>query len=993
MAKTKNSLFLVIFLFLFVQISGSIFLKAENQPCYGKSEWKIVKTDFGVPATGEVSVVVPNGVPIGKDFSIAGVWAQSKAKYPNARYSIIAGFSKTADEETADFYKNGIPYFERVFFKEVNITSNTFNLKINISEDTSKTPHKFVKIQVQVFAGNDNDANAPAYLEVRIYKVPVINDLKGNVQIISAIDMKTGDYTLQHLNQALIVVDDANGINAYNTKSDENGCYSTPLPKDGGDYILRITSTKDDFFRNVKHIEPSRVDTWLPVGLLDENKKLMTNLTKLDFLASLFYGFYKPEIPMAINYDIGKQDDYANSLKRYSGDFADMQALDSDSARNEAFMRSMLYLTFMDSTFYITQNLSGEAVKLMVDAGIALYSLIDFQESVAKISKKIEPEIIQKTVTEKLNGAILELSYRFIEDFIFKMNLSPKNKKYGEAVKEAFAKMKASMMEKAGKKPNEAMVKTLVEDVIKNAVVIPVNEVILGYFVWYTGDLIGESIQKATSNNINGTMKDSWKTVMQMVPDNQKKMKEVIERAKQDKMTANWESTLAALVLAAIAITSLVLAQVEISIPAFIGAATHICILIKNLSIVTILKAAVSLLYAIGYQNDNLDYGLQTAYNANYVPQIINTRTDKTNNKAQYNRMLSDPYVLDFQAKSANYIKAIDKGLESAKTKVANDIKTSFSAISDAEDSLNVVLDYIQNRFYAVGNKAIANDSTLNQKYDLLGQRKYLSTFDRMILNLRFVQHIYQTDPAPSLDSLTWQADTVKASLTALGLSVAEVMPALSAIKGPAYLQFSGGNVSPLFPKPQTDINVHTVIKNIGDEDADSVTVKIVPDSGITLKSVQQFYYTKVSVNDLKTIDWTMTVADSTKHVGYYLIEITGKGLEKKSESFVFNLDSKEAPVGVAGENISEPFEFAINGIFPNPCFDNVTIKVQVETAEITELGIYDFLGKKILSRKFELDKGDYDFNLNLAGLPSGVYIAKLSNSKKSAIGQFQVVK
>lgn len=66
---------------------------------------------------------------------------------------------------------------------------------------------------------------------------------------------------------------------------------------------------------------------------------------------------------------------------------------------------------------------------------------------------------------------------------------------------------------------------------------------------------------------------------------------------------------------------------------------------------------------------------------------------------------------------------------------------------------------------------------------------------------------------------------------------------------------------------------------------------------------------------------------------------------------------------------------------FPNPFNGQTTIKITNNKLQVVEITVYDVLGRLIKTLyKGELEKGNYNFQLNSTGLPSGTYIVLLKS-------------
>ncbi len=131
-----------------------------------EAEMRIIK-ETGNVKPGNIVLVIPPYVSFGKTLHISGRW-EDAATYPDAQYSILGGF--VADE--TDFEKEfWVPAIFSDKFYTLSGFHHYFDGDITIPE-TDKT-RKCFKLQVTTRAYNASDANAPYWLQTRIYKIPI----------------------------------------------------------------------------------------------------------------------------------------------------------------------------------------------------------------------------------------------------------------------------------------------------------------------------------------------------------------------------------------------------------------------------------------------------------------------------------------------------------------------------------------------------------------------------------------------------------------------------------------------------------------------------------------------------------------------------------------------------------------------------------------------------------------------------------------------------
>jgi len=73
------------------------------------------------------------------------------------------------------------------------------------------------------------------------------------------------------------------------------------------------------------------------------------------------------------------------------------------------------------------------------------------------------------------------------------------------------------------------------------------------------------------------------------------------------------------------------------------------------------------------------------------------------------------------------------------------------------------------------------------------------------------------------------------------------------------------------------------------------------------------------------------------------------------------------------------PTEFALNQNYPNPFNPVTTIKYQISEISFVTLKVYDVLGNEIITLlSEEKSVGNYEFEFDATGLPSGIYFYRL---------------
>ncbi len=88
-----------------------------------------------------------------------------------------------------------------------------------------------------------------------------------------------------------------------------------------------------------------------------------------------------------------------------------------------------------------------------------------------------------------------------------------------------------------------------------------------------------------------------------------------------------------------------------------------------------------------------------------------------------------------------------------------------------------------------------------------------------------------------------------------------------------------------------------------------------------------------------------------------------------------------ENNVGIVTVNSSN---FSVGQNFPNPASLNTTVPVYLPHADVVHLTLSNLLGMKIISRDYNLTKGNNTIPLNLQGLPAGIYLYNVNYGANS---------
>jgi hypothetical protein len=135
----------------------------KSTTLWEEPEVRVVKT-FGSPAFDDFKIKINPVALFGKDYKVKGQWASDVKTYPNAQYSIIAGFI----EDDAKFFDLGI--FD-VKIHEQKEFSRFIDISFNIPKQAKE--YKYFKIQLTSRGNNEDNPSKADYFETRIFKIMI----------------------------------------------------------------------------------------------------------------------------------------------------------------------------------------------------------------------------------------------------------------------------------------------------------------------------------------------------------------------------------------------------------------------------------------------------------------------------------------------------------------------------------------------------------------------------------------------------------------------------------------------------------------------------------------------------------------------------------------------------------------------------------------------------------------------------------------------------
>jgi hypothetical protein len=98
--------------------------------------------------------------------------------------------------------------------------------------------------------------------------------------------------------------------------------------------------------------------------------------------------------------------------------------------------------------------------------------------------------------------------------------------------------------------------------------------------------------------------------------------------------------------------------------------------------------------------------------------------------------------------------------------------------------------------------------------------------------------------------------------------------------------------------------------------------------------------------------------------------------------------------LAVESTSTEVPTSFSLSQNYPNPFNPGTKIKFQIKDARLVTLKVYDIFGKEVTTLvNGKLKAGEYDVTFNGSGLPSGIYIYKLTAGDFKAAKKMILVK
>ncbi len=140
-------------------------------------------------------------------------------------------------------------------------------------------------------------------------------------------------------------------------------------------------------------------------------------------------------------------------------------------------------------------------------------------------------------------------------------------------------------------------------------------------------------------------------------------------------------------------------------------------------------------------------------------------------------------------------------------------------------------------------------------------------------------------------------------------------------------------------------------------------------------------------------------VFNSTEFMGLFFLDLENGDLEfldmdepvYAQNWFVYGAGE---PTGTEEEEETVPKQFVLNNNYPNPFNPSTQISFEIPNSEHVRLEVFDALGRKISTLiNAPMVTGKHSVTFNAGGLPSGLYIARLTAGTSSSIKKMMLIK
>jgi choice-of-anchor B domain-containing protein len=154
------------------------------------------------------------------------------------------------------------------------------------------------------------------------------------------------------------------------------------------------------------------------------------------------------------------------------------------------------------------------------------------------------------------------------------------------------------------------------------------------------------------------------------------------------------------------------------------------------------------------------------------------------------------------------------------------------------------------------------------------------------------------------------------------------------------------------------------------------------------------FEIQRKSINDFVTIGFISGAGTTTETHNYSFTDNNLNDGVYQYRLKQIDLDGKVTYSGVIETEVFSPNSLKLQQNYPNPFNPSTMIRFTVAEQGLVNLSIYNMLGEMVgvLVNEFK-STGEYSINFDAAGLPSGIYIAKLSSGSNMKMIKMNLTK
>lgn len=155
------------------------------------------------------------------------------------------------------------------------------------------------------------------------------------------------------------------------------------------------------------------------------------------------------------------------------------------------------------------------------------------------------------------------------------------------------------------------------------------------------------------------------------------------------------------------------------------------------------------------------------------------------------------------------------------------------------------------------------------------------------------------------------------------------------------------------------------------------------------------FYTDKIFMTSNNGLNWILKNQGMPEHISTWSLLINDLYIFAGTDSGIWRRTYSEI-IGVQNISSEIPSSFSLHQNYPNPFNSSTKIKFDIShfTGSVVSLSVYDLIGREIAILVNEsLSVGEYEVTFDGSGLPSGVYLYKLSAGDYTNTKRMLVIK